>query len=343
MAVTRTVVSPGVWAENATTTIPSNPTTGVPYRDSSAGADNVGDGWAFRTQVASDEFNEILYRYSSVLSAIDVQGILGWTNLVDYVAGQSIVRGSDNISYVCIVNNGPSSTVVDPVSDTSNAHWHPVAALSLIGDDSDSHILNRGQSDTRYVNESQIGVGSDASIPNRGQADARYLLESNNLADLVSSAAARLNLGLGTSATADTGTADDNVPTISDADARYIRGTLGQLDGNVPHIGDPSVSGRSAVVVNAGSNANGYYRVWSDGVKEMYGVKQISPSAPTEAVTLPISFSSIIRYISGAPYAAVPLGNDSASNSAGPNGQSLNSILVTTDAGFETSWYALGV
>jgi hypothetical protein len=50
----------------------------------------------------------------------------------------------------------------------------------------------------------------------QADADGRYLKKSSNLAELVSPTAARTNLGLGTAATANTGTAATEVPTNAD-------------------------------------------------------------------------------------------------------------------------------
>lgn len=57
--------------------------------------------------------NEV-YRW---LKAINDQGILEYDNLTDYTANLSYAVGSDGILYVCKINNGPSSSVVDPVGD----------------------------------------------------------------------------------------------------------------------------------------------------------------------------------------------------------------------------------
>ena len=82
--------------------------------------------------------------------------------------------------------------------------------------------------------------------------DARYLLEANNLSDLVNTTTARTNLGLGTAATRNTGTATGNVPLI---------GTPGTT----------STNNNSSVIVRAGSNSNGQFIVYSSGLIQQWG------------------------------------------------------------------------
>jgi len=53
------------------------------------------------------------------LGAIESQGILTYSATIDYVAGQSFTVGSDGLLYKCFINNGPSSSVVDPVGDAT--------------------------------------------------------------------------------------------------------------------------------------------------------------------------------------------------------------------------------
>ncbi|WP_422452447.1 hypothetical protein [Endozoicomonas sp. ALC066] len=63
----------------------------------------------------------------------------------------------------------------------------------------------------------------------------------------------------------------------------------GQSDGQVAKIGDTAVAGNTAVVVASGNNANGEYRIFSDGFIEQWGLKDIRNN---KIVTYPISFNT---------------------------------------------------
>lgn len=78
---------------------------------------------------------------------------------------------------------------------------------------------------------SQVIAATDSVIQAFGYLQAQItaltltvggkLTAASNLSDLASASTARTNLGLGTAAVVDTGTGATNVPTITDADARY--------------------------------------------------------------------------------------------------------------------------
>lgn len=127
MASTRDVISPGVFAEDASTTIPPTPIAGVSYRDPVAGPASVPDGWAYAERVNSAEFNQLMFQYSSLLSIIDKQGLLGWTDLVDY-AVPAVVFGSDGIAYQSLLASGPSSAPRDPISNPT--YWQEFGGIS---------------------------------------------------------------------------------------------------------------------------------------------------------------------------------------------------------------------
>ena len=137
-------------------------------------------------------------------------------------------------------------------------------------------------------------LGLDARYLQQTGADARYLLEANNLSDLISQSTARSNLGLGTAATRNTGTASDQVPLNSQLPTLGTAATLdvGQDSGDIPQIGTPATAGRSAVVINAGSNSNGGYRIYSDGFIEQWSVAYSISPGQTLTRNWPISFSN---------------------------------------------------
>lgn len=116
MASTRTFFLPGIFASTALTTIPASPITGTAYRDATIGNAEFITGWEFNTIVDSTELNQILFTHGSMLDELDKQGILGWTDQVDYGLN-ALVRGSDGEFYYAIQVNGPSSAVKDPISE----------------------------------------------------------------------------------------------------------------------------------------------------------------------------------------------------------------------------------
>lgn len=118
MANTRDYNVPGIFADDATTTIPASPATGTSYRDDTIPVTEYTEGWPYNELVDSSHFNQIMYNYSSVLQEVDTQGLLGWTNQNDYGVS-ALVRGSDGEIYISTAVNGPGTGVIDPVGDVS--------------------------------------------------------------------------------------------------------------------------------------------------------------------------------------------------------------------------------
>lgn len=128
MSSTRSVKSPGVWGADASTSIPASPLAGVSYRNTGITSGQTRGGWPFDTLVDSAKFNEMLYRYTSLLDVIDRQGVLGWSNQVDYTV-PALAWGSDGALYRCLLASGPGSTVRDPVSAPAG-YWEPLPTAS---------------------------------------------------------------------------------------------------------------------------------------------------------------------------------------------------------------------
>ena len=92
----RSVSITGIFAADASTTIPLNPVPGASYRDTTMTGTVVREGWAFKTIVDSSKFNQAMYEYSSVTAQIEKYGFLPWSNLTDYVQG-SLCLGSNGV------------------------------------------------------------------------------------------------------------------------------------------------------------------------------------------------------------------------------------------------------
>ena len=117
----RTTSITGVFAADASTTIPATPVTGASYRDTTMTGTVVREGWAYKTIVDSSKFNQAMFEYSSVTAQIEKYGFLPWSNLTDYVAG-SVCLGSNGKLYQATQATGPSTTAYDPT--TNGTVWN---------------------------------------------------------------------------------------------------------------------------------------------------------------------------------------------------------------------------
>jgi len=62
------------------------------------------------------------------INEINIKGVLGYDALTDYLADDSYAAGSDGEIYHCLINNGPSSSIVDPVGDVTGT-WKKFSAI----------------------------------------------------------------------------------------------------------------------------------------------------------------------------------------------------------------------
>lgn len=162
MSSTRSVKSPGIFADAASTVIPPTPIAGVSYRDATNGAANTDDGWPYAIRVNSAEFNQIMFQYSSLLTLLDKQGLLGWTNLVDYLV-PAIVFGSDGKIYKSLQVSGPATTVKDPVSEPT--YWAELLPdqAAVVGAASNLAAVATGANAIATISASEIVVESSGN------------------------------------------------------------------------------------------------------------------------------------------------------------------------------------
>lgn len=158
MSSTRNFNSPGIFAENASTTIPPTPIAGASYRDAANGTDEVPNGWQYGTRVDSKDWNQIMYLATSMLDMMDKKGLLGWTSLTVY-SEPAVAFGSDGKIYKWLQESGPGTAAGarDPVSEP--LYWSEFGNQSQLIDSlrinvaSASNInLTTAAPSTRHIN-----------------------------------------------------------------------------------------------------------------------------------------------------------------------------------------------
>ena len=139
MANTDRPLSPGIFAADAQTTVPANPVPGVSYRDPVSGLSTIGLGWPFQRLVNSAEFNEVMYRITSLLDVVNKTAGLPWSDQVDYqgpgvAQAPSFVASTNGNLYVALQSSGPNSGGSrDPASGNS-AYWSQFSGLAAGAD-----------------------------------------------------------------------------------------------------------------------------------------------------------------------------------------------------------------
>lgn len=157
MPSNRDYKAPGVFAEDASTTIPTVPITGASYRDPDSDQ-NIGNGWPFGQLVNSARFNQIMYKLTRLIKGVDEQGILSWSSATDYGV-DAVVIGSDGQEYVSTQASGPSGAgAQDPVS--APAYWRTKAATQT--------ETNTGVGDRFFVTPRKLRFGFAISIGQNG-------------------------------------------------------------------------------------------------------------------------------------------------------------------------------
>lgn len=132
-------LSPGVFAADAQITVPANPVPGVSYRDPVSGISTIGLGWPFQRLVNSAEFNEVMYRITSLLELVNATAGLAWSEHVDYqgpgaAQAPSFVASTNGNLYVALQASGPNSGGPrDPASGNS-AYWSQFSGLAAGAD-----------------------------------------------------------------------------------------------------------------------------------------------------------------------------------------------------------------
>lgn len=114
----RTVSLPGIWAEDAQTTIPTPPIANTTYRNLEWGETEANQGWPFQKIVDSADFNQAMWYLFTLQKMQEQFGILPWCSTTAYKQN-GICLGSDGIFYWAKSDN----TGVNPINDTGMTTW----------------------------------------------------------------------------------------------------------------------------------------------------------------------------------------------------------------------------
>ena len=114
----RTVSLPGIWAEDAQTTIPTPPIANTTYRNLEWGETEANQGWPFQKIVDSADFNQAMWYLFTLQQMQEQFGILPWCSTTAYKKN-GISLGSDGIFYWAKSDN----TGVNPINDTGMTTW----------------------------------------------------------------------------------------------------------------------------------------------------------------------------------------------------------------------------
>lgn len=128
MAEVKNYKMPGRWAENAYTTIPQPPVTGLSYRNDELTEEETNTGQRYGSLGDSATWNQLLWAMSGIAKSLEEQGALSWSPLIDYNVG-ALVMGTDDHLYIALQPSGPNTKLVNPATEESeDMTWLDVTA-----------------------------------------------------------------------------------------------------------------------------------------------------------------------------------------------------------------------
>jgi hypothetical protein len=126
---------PGIFGSSASTTIPTPPTPGNSYRDTSLSDGDMAEAWPYAEIVLSEKFNQVMFLITSLLKQLEQQGILSWSSSVDYPAG-AICFGSDAQVYTAT----QASVHTSPQNPTTATTYWRLFSSGLLGASSNKEV-----------------------------------------------------------------------------------------------------------------------------------------------------------------------------------------------------------
>lgn len=115
----RTIVMPGVWANDAQTAIPTPPVSNTSYRNSNLTEQTINNGWGYSTIVNSADYNQFMYLLTQFLEIVENSGgVLPFCMSTIYNKNGYAI-GSNNLLYISQKDNNVGN---DPTED-DGTNW----------------------------------------------------------------------------------------------------------------------------------------------------------------------------------------------------------------------------
>ena len=154
----RNTTLPGIWAENAQTTIPTPPVAGVTYRDTTLNSTAIDKAWPFKTIVDSSDFNQHAFLQDTLIKEAEQYGIMRWNNTTTYKEGGFCLGQDGKLYQAKRDNQGKEPTASSDDWGDALAPYQLKSNLSQVLDSStEKYPSNKAVLDA--INSKTLSVG----------------------------------------------------------------------------------------------------------------------------------------------------------------------------------------
>lgn len=155
----RNTTLPGIWAENAQTTIPTPPVAGVTYRDTTLNSTAIDKAWPFKTIVDSSDFNQHAFLQDTLIKEAEQYGVMRWNNTTTYKEGGFCLGQDKKLYQAKRDNQGKEPTASKDDWFDVLSIYQIIANLSQTVDGSTSKYPSNKAVST-YVGSKAVPVGA---------------------------------------------------------------------------------------------------------------------------------------------------------------------------------------